>query len=181
MLVLLTTAASVAAAPPNVTIAPAAKFVPVIVTAVPPAVGPLFGLIATTVGATGAAPAPIIGTITPNQGAFPPVQVVVAVWIPVAVAAFASETIPGVTLGATVIPVYPVPGLAVKLQQGTSVTANIRSLASTVEPLVLIVAVVPPVEFPACPKLSPFSKQALMGEQDAANDPAFHSVIFSCK
>lgn len=129
----------------------------------------------------GAAPAPFSGTITPNQGVLPPVQVVVAVWIPVAVAAFASETIPGVTLGATVIPVYPVPGLAVKLQQGTSVTANIRSLALTVEPLVVIVAVVPPVEFPACPKLSTFSKQALIGEQDAANDPAFHSVIFNCK
>jgi hypothetical protein len=111
----------------------------------------------------------------------PPVQVVVAVWIPVAVAASASETIPGVTLGATVIPVYPVPGLAVKLQQGTSVTANIRSLALTVAPLVVIVAVVPPVGFPASPKLSTFSKQALIGEQDAANDPAFHSVIFNCK
>ena len=66
-----------------------------------------------------------------------------------------------------------------KLQQGTSVTANIRSLAFTVEPLVVIVAVVP-VEFPACPKLSTSSKQTLIGEQDAANDPAFHSVIFSC-
>jgi hypothetical protein len=110
----------------------------------------------------------------------PPVHVVVAVWIPVAVTASASETIPGVTLGATVIPVYPVPGLAVKLQQGTSVTANTRSLAFTVEPLLVIVAVVP-VKFPACPKLSTSSKQALIGEQDAANDPAFHSLIFSCK
>jgi len=74
-----------------------------------------------------------------------------------------------------------VPGLAVKLQQGTSVTANIRSLAFTVGPLVVIVAVVPPVEFPACPKLSTFSKQAVIGEQDAANDPAFHSETFNCK
>ena len=41
--VLLTTTTLVAAVPPNVTVAPAAKFVPVIVTAVPPAVGPLFG------------------------------------------------------------------------------------------------------------------------------------------
>jgi hypothetical protein len=121
-----------------------------------------------------------MGTITPNQGMLPPVQVVVAVWIPVAVAASASETIPGVTLGATVIPVYPVPGPAVKLQQGTSVTANMRSLVLTVEPLVVIVAVVPPVEFPACPKLSTFSKQALIGEQEAAKDPDRHSVIFSC-
>ena len=181
MVVPFTTATLVAAAVPNVTVAPVAKFVPVIVTAVPPAVVPLLGETLLTVGGTGGAPAPINGTITPNQGVLPPVQVVVAVWIPVAVAAFASETIPGVTLGATVIPVYPVPGLAVKLQQGTSVTANIRSLALTVEPLAVIVAVVPPAEFPACPKLSTFSKQALIGEQDAANDPAFHSVIFNCK
>jgi len=47
--------------------------------------------------------------------------------------------------------------------------------------LVVIVAVVPPVEFPACPKLSTFSKQAVIGEQDAANDPAFHSETFNCK
>ena len=39
----LTTTTFVAAVPPNVTVAPAAKFVPVIVTAVPPAVDPLFG------------------------------------------------------------------------------------------------------------------------------------------
>lgn len=111
----------------------------------------------------------------------PPVHTVVAVWIPVVAAAFASETNPGVILGATVIPVYPGPELAVKLQQGTDVTANIRSLAFTVGPSVVIVAVVPPVEFPACPKLSTLSKQALIGEQDVANDPAFHSVIFNCK
>jgi hypothetical protein len=43
----------VAAVPPNVTVAPAAKFVPVIVTAVPPAVDPLFGDTLPTVGAGG--------------------------------------------------------------------------------------------------------------------------------
>jgi hypothetical protein len=48
--VLLTTTTLVAAALPNVTVAPAAKFVPVIVTAVPPVVGPLFGLTLVTVG-----------------------------------------------------------------------------------------------------------------------------------
>jgi hypothetical protein len=41
---------SVAAAPPNVTVAPAPKFVPVIVTLVPPAVVPAFGAIAVMVG-----------------------------------------------------------------------------------------------------------------------------------
>ena len=50
--VALTTTTFVAAALPNVTVAPEAKFVPVIVTAVPPAIGPLFGLILVTVGAT---------------------------------------------------------------------------------------------------------------------------------
>ena len=48
----LTTTTLVAAVPPNVTVAPAAKFVPVIVTAVPPAVDPLFGETLLTVGTT---------------------------------------------------------------------------------------------------------------------------------
>jgi hypothetical protein len=50
MLVLLTTTTLVAAALPNVTVAPVAKFVPVIVTDVPPDVDPLFGLMLATVG-----------------------------------------------------------------------------------------------------------------------------------
>jgi hypothetical protein len=50
IVVLFTTATPVAAVPPNVTVAPAAKFVPVIVTAVPPAVDPLFGDTLVTVG-----------------------------------------------------------------------------------------------------------------------------------
>ena len=41
--VALTTTTLVAVVVPNVTVAPVAKFVPVIVTAVPPAAGPLFG------------------------------------------------------------------------------------------------------------------------------------------
>jgi hypothetical protein len=50
MLVLLTTTTLVAAAPPNVTVAPVAKSIPVIVTAVPPTVGPLFGEMLVTNG-----------------------------------------------------------------------------------------------------------------------------------
>jgi hypothetical protein len=50
ILVLLTTTTLVAAVPPNVTVAPVAKFVPVIVTAVPPAAGPFFGDTLLTVG-----------------------------------------------------------------------------------------------------------------------------------
>ena len=52
MVVLFTTATLVAAVEPNVTVAPVAKFVPVMVTAVPPATGPLFGLTLVTVGST---------------------------------------------------------------------------------------------------------------------------------
>jgi hypothetical protein len=48
--VALATTTLVAAALPNVTVAPEAKFVPVIVTDVPPAVVPLFGLTLVTVG-----------------------------------------------------------------------------------------------------------------------------------
>jgi hypothetical protein len=47
-----TTVTFVAADEPNVTVAPLAKFVPVIVTDVPPAVGPLLGLRLVTVGFT---------------------------------------------------------------------------------------------------------------------------------
>jgi len=49
--VALTTVTAVAAAPPMVTDVAPLKLVPVMVTAVPPAVLPVFGLIAVTVGA----------------------------------------------------------------------------------------------------------------------------------
>src|SRR5207237_7805899 len=45
IVVLLTTFTFVAALPPRVTVAPAAKFVPVIVTAVPPVAGPGVGVL----------------------------------------------------------------------------------------------------------------------------------------
>jgi hypothetical protein len=50
--VALTTTTLLAAALPNVTVAPATKLVPVMVTAVPPPVDPLFGLTLVTVGGT---------------------------------------------------------------------------------------------------------------------------------
>jgi hypothetical protein len=50
IVVLFTTTTLVAAVLPNFTVAPAAKFVPVIVTAVPPATGPPFGATLLTVG-----------------------------------------------------------------------------------------------------------------------------------
>jgi hypothetical protein len=50
MVVLFTTVTFVAAAEPNVTVAPVAKLVPVIVTAVPPTIDPPFGDTLVTVG-----------------------------------------------------------------------------------------------------------------------------------
>ena len=50
IVVLFTTTTFVADALPNFTVAPATKFVPVIVTAVPPEVDPLLGLTPVTVG-----------------------------------------------------------------------------------------------------------------------------------
>ena len=50
MVVLFTTVTLVAAVPPKVTVAPEAKLVPVMVTAVPPAAGPLLGLTLVTAG-----------------------------------------------------------------------------------------------------------------------------------
>jgi hypothetical protein len=50
MVVLFVTTTFVAAVPPNVTVAPETKFVPVIVTAVPPPVDPVFGTTLLTVG-----------------------------------------------------------------------------------------------------------------------------------
>src|ERR1700677_1238811 len=50
MVVPFTTATLAAAAAPNVTVAPEAKFVPLIVTVVPPAVDPLLGDTLVTVG-----------------------------------------------------------------------------------------------------------------------------------
>ena len=52
IVVLFVTTTFVAAALPNVTVAPDTKFVPVMVTAVPPDVDPLFGLTLLTVGGT---------------------------------------------------------------------------------------------------------------------------------
>jgi hypothetical protein len=50
IVVLFVTTTLVAAVPPNVTVAPEAKFAPVSVTAVPPATGPVFGDTLVTVG-----------------------------------------------------------------------------------------------------------------------------------
>ncbi len=78
IVVLLTTTTSVAAAPPNVTVASAANPVPVIVTAVPPAVEPLFGV--TPLVVTGPA-----ATIVSVSVAFPVPPLLVALSVTIAV------------------------------------------------------------------------------------------------
>jgi hypothetical protein len=87
MLVLLTTTTFVAAALPNVTVAPATKFVPVMVTAVPPAVDPLLGDTLVTVG-IGPDTAENV-TICITQGPAP-TSVAVALLLPAAVTTLSS-------------------------------------------------------------------------------------------
>jgi hypothetical protein len=89
--VLFTTTTLVAAALPNVTVAPATKFVPVIVTAVPPAVVPLFGLTLLTVG-TGPETAENVA-ICMTQGPAP-VNVAVALLLPAVVTSLSSAISP---------------------------------------------------------------------------------------
>jgi hypothetical protein len=76
IVVLFTTTTFVAAVPPNVTPAPLAKFVPVIVTPVPPSVDPLFGLTLVTVGV------PIYVYPLARLPLCPPVFVTVTVTVP---------------------------------------------------------------------------------------------------
>ena len=57
MVELFTTLTPIEALPPRVTVAPVAKFVPVIVTRVPPGVRPAFGETPVTVGAGAVRPA----------------------------------------------------------------------------------------------------------------------------
>src|ERR1035438_3861709 len=87
----LTTTTLLATVLPNVTVAPAAKFAPVIVTAVPPDVVPLFGLTLVTVsaGPDTAANVTICMTHGPED-----VSVAVALLLPVALATLSSARSP---------------------------------------------------------------------------------------
>ena len=91
MVVPFTTTTFVAAAPANVTVAPEAKFVPVIVTAVPPVVVPLFGLTLLTVGAGPDTAANV--TICMTQGP-DPLRVAVALLLPAVVTTLSSAISP---------------------------------------------------------------------------------------
>jgi hypothetical protein len=95
--VLLVTVTLVADVVPNVTVAPEMKFAPVIVTPVPPEVGPLFGNTFVTVGAEPATYVKALARLPPD----PPALVTVTVTAPIAFAGvvavivvlFATETL----------------------------------------------------------------------------------------
>jgi hypothetical protein len=91
IVVLFTTTTFVAAVPPIVTPAPLAKFVPVIVTVVPPAVDPLFGLTLVTVGTGPVADENVTICITHGPT---PVNVAVALLLPAVVTTLSSAISP---------------------------------------------------------------------------------------
>jgi len=91
IVVLFTTTTFVAAAAPNVTAAPPTKFVPVIVTAVPPAVDPLLGLTLLTVGTGPDTAENVTICITHGPDA---VNVAVALLLPVVVTIMSSARSP---------------------------------------------------------------------------------------
>jgi hypothetical protein len=101
----LTTTTFVAALLPNVTVAPEAKFVPVIVTAVPPAVVPLFGETLPTVGTTTyvnpLAKLPLgtpgFVTVTVTAPALP-AGVVAVICVPLTTTTFVAALLPNVTV-----------------------------------------------------------------------------------
>jgi len=105
IVVAFTTVTPVAAAPPNVTVAPAAKFVPVMVTAVPPAVGPLFGLTLLTVGTTAYVYPfarlplcdPTLVTVTVTAPALP-AGVVAVIVVAFTTTTFVADPLPNVTV-----------------------------------------------------------------------------------
>jgi hypothetical protein len=87
IVVLFTTTTLVAAVPPNVTVAPTAKFVPVIVTEVPPAVDPLVGATLLKAGAGPDTVANVAICITHGPA---PLNVAVAVLLPAVVTVLSS-------------------------------------------------------------------------------------------
>jgi hypothetical protein len=139
----LTTTTFVAAVAPNVTVAPAAKFVPVIVTAVPPATAPLFGLTLLTVG-TGPVAAENV-TICMTHGPAS-VNVAVALLLPTVVTSLSSALSPfGVVM---IRDVNPVPAAFVSV--ATVAAPKINSFALVVVAAPLFAAVL----FPLAPDVT---------------------------
>jgi hypothetical protein len=132
--VLLTTTTFVAAVPPNVTVAPVAKFVPVIVTAVPPAVGPLFGDTLLTVGAGPETAEKVAICMTHGPAA---VNVAVALLLPAVVTTLSSAMSPS---GEVMIrDVNPLPAAAVPVATVFAPKINSLALVVVAEPLLAAV------------------------------------------
>ena len=147
--VALTTVTPVAAVEPNFTVAPVAKFVPVIVTAVPPATGPLFGDTLVTVG--GAAYVyplarvplcPLTVTVTVTAPAVP-AGVVAVIDVALTTVTFVAEALPNVTVAPVTkfVPVIvtAVPPAVVPVFGDTLVTVGVATY------------VYPFVRLPLCP------------------------------
>jgi len=133
-----TTTTFVAEPLPNVTVAPAAKFVPVIVTEVPPAVDPVFGLTLLTVGAGPVTTANVAICITHGPN---PVSVAVALLLPAPVTILSSAMSP---FGVVIIrDVNPVP--AAPFSVDTVFAPKISSFATVVVAAPLLAAVLFPV------------------------------------
>src|SRR5580658_7887717 len=138
MVVPLTTTTLVAATPPNVTVAPATKFVPVMVTAVPPAVDPLLGVTLVTVG-TGpdtAANVAICMTHAPES-----VNVAVALLLPAAVTILSSARSPSGDVMMREVKPLPVAPFSV----ATVLAPKINSFALVVVAAPLLAAVLLPL------------------------------------
>jgi hypothetical protein len=133
IVVLFTTTTFVADALPSFTAAPLAKFVPVIVTAVPPAVGPLFGLTPVTVGTGPEAVEKV--TICITQGPAP-LNVAVALLLAAVVTTLSSAISPSEVM---IREVNPLPAAPVVVN--TVFAPKISSLALVVvaEPLLALV------------------------------------------
>ena len=134
----LTTTTLVAEALPNVTVAPTAKFAPVIVTAVPPAVVPLLGLTFVTVGAGPDIAANVTICIThgPEE-----VRVAVALLLPAVVTTLSSAISPSgevITRDVNPLPAAPV-------VVATMFAPKINSLATVVVAAPLFAAVLLPL------------------------------------
>jgi hypothetical protein len=138
IVVLFTTTTFVAAVAPNVTVAPAVKFVPVIVTAVPPVVDPLFGLTLLTVG-TGPETAENVA-ICMTHGP-EPFNVAVALLLPAVVTSLSSAMSPS---GDVMIrDVNPLPAAPVNVD--TMFAPKINSFALVVVAAPLFAAVLLPL------------------------------------
>jgi hypothetical protein len=134
IVVLFTTTTLVAAVLPNFTPAPATKFVPVIVTAVPPAVDPLLGATLLTVG-TGPEAAEKVA-ICMTQGP-EPVNVAVALLLPAVVTTLSSAMSPS---GEVMIrEVNPLPAAPVVVATMFAPKINSLALVVVAEPLLAAV------------------------------------------